>query len=118
MFPSLNQPAAFSIITIAASTIAPIAMAIPPKDMMLAFTPCTRMTSKAASTPRGKVTIATSADRTCQQKQPADDRDDDELLDQLARQILHRAVDQLRAVIGGDDLDAGEGSLSVPRAWP
>jgi len=61
---------AFSIITIAASTIAPIAMAIPPKDMMLAFTPCTRMTSKAASTPRGKVTIATSADRTCHRNNP------------------------------------------------
>jgi hypothetical protein len=30
---------AFSIITTAASTIAPIAMAMPPSDMMLAFTP-------------------------------------------------------------------------------
>jgi hypothetical protein len=41
------------------------------------------------------------------QEQPADDRDDDKLLDQLARQVLHRAVDQLRAVISGDDLDTG-----------
>ena len=30
---------AFSIITTAASTIAPIAIAMPPSDMMLAFTP-------------------------------------------------------------------------------
>ena len=41
--PSTTRPSsflcAFSIITTAASTIAPIAMAIPPSDMMLAFTP-------------------------------------------------------------------------------
>ncbi|CKR34412.1 Uncharacterised protein [Mycobacterium tuberculosis] len=30
---------AFSIITTAASTIAPMAMAMPPSDMMLALTP-------------------------------------------------------------------------------
>ena len=31
---------AFSIITTAASTMAPMAMAMPPSDMMLALTPC------------------------------------------------------------------------------
>jgi hypothetical protein len=30
---------AFSIMTTAASTMAPMAMAMPPSDMMLAFTP-------------------------------------------------------------------------------
>ncbi|MND01311.1 hypothetical protein D3C83_202570 [compost metagenome] len=41
--PSTVRPSsflwAFSIITIAASTIAPIAIAMPPSDMMFAFTP-------------------------------------------------------------------------------
>src|SRR3546814_8265597 len=52
--------------TTAASTIAPIAMAIPPSDMMSALTPWNRMTTNAAKTPRGKVKIATNAERTCQ----------------------------------------------------
>ena len=48
--------------TTAASTMAPMAMAMPPRDMMLAFTPCSRMTMKAISTPNGKETMATRAD--------------------------------------------------------
>ena len=53
----------FSTITTAASTIAPMAMAMPPSDMMLALTPCQRITTKAASTPTGSATTATSAER-------------------------------------------------------
>ena len=49
--------------TTAASTIAPMAMAIPPKDMMLALTPCQFMTVKAARMPSGRLTMATNADR-------------------------------------------------------
>ena len=49
--------------TTAASTMAPIAIAIPPKDMMLALTPCQFMTEKAARIPNGKLTMATSAER-------------------------------------------------------
>ena len=59
---------AFSIITIAASTIAPIAIAMPPSDMMSAFTPCARITTNAASTPSGSETTATSAERRCSRK--------------------------------------------------
>ncbi len=51
----------FSIITIAASIMAPIAMAIPPSDMMLAFMPSQRITASAASMPRGRVAMATRA---------------------------------------------------------
>ena len=58
-----NFLCAFSIMTIAASTMAPMAMAMPESDMMLASTPWTRMTRKAAMTPSGKVTMATSAER-------------------------------------------------------
>ena len=58
----------FSIITMAASTIAPIAMAIPPSDMMLAPTPCCCMMTKAARMPIGRTTIATSEERRCSKK--------------------------------------------------
>ena len=54
----------FSIITIAPSVIAPIAIAIPPKDIILAFTPCQYITIKAINIPIGKVIIATSDERT------------------------------------------------------
>ena len=51
-----------------ASTMAPIAIAMPPSDMMLALTPCQRMTTNAASTPIGNATTATSAERRWNRK--------------------------------------------------
>ena len=45
----------------AASTIAPMAIAMPPSDMALALMPCCCITMKAASTPSGSETMATSA---------------------------------------------------------
>ena len=59
---------AFSIITIAASIIAPTAMAMPPRLMMLEFMPRRRMAMKAMSIPTGSIRIATSALRTCSRK--------------------------------------------------
>ena len=56
---------AFSIMTIAASTMAPIAIATPPRLMMLEFMPSARMAMKAISTPTGSMMIATSALLTC-----------------------------------------------------
>src|SRR3546814_7665063 len=50
--------------TTAASTIAPMAMAMPPSDMMLALTPWNSITTNAASTPNGKVRIARSEEHT------------------------------------------------------
>ncbi len=55
---------AFSIITIPASTIAPIAIAMPPRLMMFEPRPRLRMPMKAISMPSGNVMIATSALRT------------------------------------------------------
>ena len=55
---------AFSIITIAASTIAPMAIAMPPRLMMFEFMPSRRIATKAISTPTGSMMIATSALRT------------------------------------------------------
>ena len=56
---------AFSIITMAASTIAPMAIAIPPRLMMLEFMPSKRIAMMAISTPTGSITMATSALRAC-----------------------------------------------------
>jgi hypothetical protein len=44
-------------VTTAASTIAPMAMAIQPSDMMLALTPCQLMTEKAIRMPNGKLCL-------------------------------------------------------------
>jgi len=55
----------FSIITIAASIIAPTAIAMPPSDMMSAPTPTPRMAMKAMRIPRGSVTMATRAELAC-----------------------------------------------------
>ena len=55
---------AFSTITTAASTMAPMAMAMPPKDMMLAFSPCWCMTMKETKMPNGRLRMATKALRT------------------------------------------------------
>ena len=41
------------------------------------------------------------------EEDPADQRDDDELFDELVAEIFHRAIDQLAAVVGGDDFNAG-----------
>ena len=58
----------FSIITIAASIMAPMAMAMPPSDMMLALIPIHRMIARAARMPSGSVAIATSALRAWSRK--------------------------------------------------
>src|ERR1035441_8698219 len=56
---------AFSIMMMTASTIAPMAMAMPPSDMMLELMPWPNITSNAISTATGKIMIATSALRRC-----------------------------------------------------
>ena len=53
----------FSIITMAASTMAPTAMAMPPNDMMLALMPCRFMTMNAHRMPIGRLITMTSAER-------------------------------------------------------
>ncbi len=45
----------FSIMTMAASIMAPMAIAIPPSDMMSALTPTTRIAMNAMRIPRGSV---------------------------------------------------------------
>ena len=55
---------AFSTMTSEASTITPMAMAIPPRLMMLALMPRSRMAPSAIRMPTGTVTTATNALRT------------------------------------------------------
>ena len=55
---------AFSIMTIAASTIAPMAMAMPPRLMMFELKPSAYMQRYAINMPSGRVMIATNALRT------------------------------------------------------
>jgi hypothetical protein len=56
---------AFSIMTIAASIMAPIAIAMPPRLMMLEPIPSSFIAPNAISTPTGSIRMATSALRTC-----------------------------------------------------
>src|SRR5438132_682753 len=55
----------FSSITIAASIMAPIAMAIPPRLMILPLMPSERVTASDTRMPSGSVAIATRALRAC-----------------------------------------------------
>ena len=59
---------AFSIITIAASIIAPIAIAMPPRLMMFEPRPRNFIAENAIRMPTGSMMIATSAERTCSRK--------------------------------------------------
>ena len=59
---------AFSIMTMAASTMAPMAMAMPPRLMMFEPSPSACMAAKAISTPTGSMMMATKALRTCSRK--------------------------------------------------
>ena len=52
----------------APSTIAPMAMAMPPKDMMLALMPCSRIRAKAARMATGRLSTTTSDERRWNRK--------------------------------------------------
>ena len=96
----------FSTITTEASTITPMAMAMPPRLMMLALMPSHRMPMNAISTPTGRVKIATKARAEVEQEEHADRGDHQHLLGELLAQRRDRPLDQLRAVVGDVDLDA------------
>ena len=59
---------AFSIMTMAASTMAPTAMAMPPRLIMLALSPCLSIIIKLMNTPSGRVKIPTRALRKWNKK--------------------------------------------------
>ncbi len=58
----------FSTTMMAASTIAPMAMAIPPRDMMFAVSPICFMGMNAATTAMGRSSVGIRVDRKCSRK--------------------------------------------------
>ena len=94
---------AFSIMMMAESTIAPMAMAMPPSDMMLHVRSIHHIGMNERMIAIGSVMIATSDERTCQRKTMQTERDDDALFDQLLAQRADRAFDQIAAVISRND---------------
>ena len=91
----------------AASTIAPTAIAMPPSDMMLELIPMACIGMKEISTATGIVTMGISALGMCHRKIEDHEADHDQLFDQRVLQIVDGGQDQLAAVVGGDDLHAG-----------
>jgi hypothetical protein len=94
-----------SIITISASTVAPMAMAMPPRLMMVDGTPRKYMGMKAVTTASGRRRWASSALRRCSRNTrmttltttPSSIS---------ALQRVDGAVDQALAIVGLHDLDA------------
>ena len=101
----------FSIITIAASIIAPIAMAMPPSDMMSAPTPTPRIAMNAMRMPMGSVRIATSAELACSRNTMQTSATMIDSLQQLALERLDRALDQIAAVVDRAHDDARRKAL-------
>ncbi len=97
---------AFSIITIAASTIAPIAIAMPPRLMMFEPRPSERMAMKANRMPSGSVMIATSALRTWSRKITHTAATIRLSSSSVHLQVADRALDQFGAVVDRHDLGA------------
>ncbi len=89
----------FSIMTMAASIMAPMAMAIPPRLMMSAPRPRNRMAMNAIRIPSGNVRIATRALRTWKRKTTQTSGDHQRLLEQLLLQGVDGPVDEVRAVV-------------------
>ena len=92
---------AFSIMTIAASIIAPIAIAMPPRLMILALIPSQRIATKAISTPTRQHQDRDQRAARVHQEYNADQRNDERFLGQRALQCVDRALDQVRAVVDG-----------------
>ena len=90
----------------AASTIAPTAIAMPPSDMMFELMPIARMGMNEMRIAIGIVRIGITALGMCHRKIRITSADDDQLLGQRVLQIVDRAEDQVRAIVRGDDLDA------------
>ena len=97
---------AFSTMMIAASTIAPMAMAIPPSDMMFEVRPSARIGMNESRIAIGSVMIATSAERTCQRKTRQTKATTMLSSMSFSRSVAMAALDQFAPVIGGHDLHA------------
>ena len=91
----------------AASTMAPMAMAIPPSDMMLAVMPIIRKGMKESRTATGMVITGMMALGMCQRKRKTTSATVTMTSMSGGLQVVDGALDQVRAVVDRDDLDAG-----------
>ena len=87
--------------------MAPMAMAIPPSDMMLEVTPIAFIGMKAIRTVIGMVKIGIKALGMCQRKDQNHQADDGDFLEERVLQRVNRAQNEFGPVIGGNDLHAG-----------
>ncbi len=89
----------FSIITIAASIMAPMAIAMPPSDMMSAPTPTPAHRDEREQDADGQREDRHQRRPGVQQEDDADQRDDEALLEQLALEVVDRALDEVAPVV-------------------
>ena len=109
----------FSMMMIDASTIAPMATAMPPSDMMFAVRCCSNIGMNARSTPTGSVRIGMSALRAWSRKTKMMTLTTIISSMSVCRERGDRVFDQLRAVVRRDDRDARrEGSAGSRGAAP
>ena len=83
---------AFSIMMMTASTIAPMAMAMPPSDMMFELIPCQYMTTNDDQHRNRQNDDGDQRAAEMQEERNAHERDDDAFLDQLFLQRGDRAI--------------------------
>ena len=97
-----------------ASTMAPMAMAMPPRDMMFELRPWAYMTTKEISTAMRQDDDGHERAAQVQQEREADQRHHDAFLDELFLERLDRALDERAAVIDDCVADIGRQALSWP----
>ena len=104
---SSSRRCTFSTRMIEASTMAPMAMAMPPSDMMLAVSCCCCIGMKASSDAHRNGEDRDQRAAQVEQEDHDHQRHHDHLLDEGAAERVDGAQDQLGAVVGDDELDAG-----------
>ena len=92
--------------TISASTVAPIAIAIPPRLMIVDGMSSSTMGMNDSATLMGNERMGSSRLRKCKQEQDDHEADGHALLDEGVLQRVDRPLDEARAIVGDRDLDA------------
>lgn len=90
---SSSRLCAFSIITMAASTIAPTAIAIPPSDMILAFSPLEVHDDKGDTQAKRQRDNRHQGRTYVPQEQSTDDGHHDKLFQKFGAEVINRPVD-------------------------
>jgi hypothetical protein len=89
-----------------ASTMAPIATAMPPRDMMLAVRPWADIGMNERTTAIGRVRMGTERAPEMEEEEDDHQAHDHHLLDQRALERADGPMDQLGSVVGRHEVDA------------